>query len=223
MFGAEARVLQQVDTRDSAAGSAQRQLARRGSLVQAAGFLCAQAAILAMLLGAADRPVFAAGAVFLLVAAFEVAGGLPRAGALAGNAATAAARVLDAARPAPGLPEPANPAALPTGTALRLEGVQFGWSPDRPRVFDGLTMDIPQGARVAVLGPSGSGKSTLTALLLKVAAPQSGRILIGGTDIATCSTVPAERHCSPVSFLVCSYRFPHSDRESSAAGCARLP
>ncbi len=187
VFGAEARVLQQVDTRDSAAGSAQRQLARRGSLVQAAGFLCAQAAILAMLLGAADRPVFAAGAVFLLVAAFEVAGGLPRAGALAGNAATAAARVLDAARPAPGLPEPANPAALPTGTALRLEGVQFGWSPDRPRVFDGLTMDIPQGARVAVLGPSGSGKSTLAALLLKVAAPQSGRILIGGTDIADLS------------------------------------
>ncbi len=46
---------------------------------------------------------------------------------------------------------------------------------------------MPQGARVAVLGASGSGKSTLAALLLKVAAPQAGRILLGGVDIADLS------------------------------------
>jgi ATP-binding cassette subfamily C protein CydC len=51
-------------------------------------------------------------------------------------------------------------------------------------VLDGLTLDIPAGAHVAVLGPSGAGKSTLAALALKVAAPQGGRILLGGTDIA---------------------------------------
>jgi ATP-binding cassette subfamily C protein CydC len=43
---------------------------------------------------------------------------------------------------------------------------------------------VPQGARVALLGPSGAGKSTLAALALKVAAPQAGRILLGGVDIA---------------------------------------
>jgi ATP-binding cassette subfamily C protein CydC len=52
-------------------------------------------------------------------------------------------------------------------------------------VFDGLTMDIAQGTRVALLGPSGAGKSTLAALALKVVAPRSGHILLGGTDIAT--------------------------------------
>ena len=187
VFGAEARMLDVVKARDGEAGAAQRRLSRRGALVQAIGFLGAQAAILVMLLNAAERPVFVTAAVFLLVAAFEVAAGLPRAGALAGNAAASAARVLDAARPASGLPQPANPAPLPSGTGLRFEAVRFRWTPDRPPVFDGLTLDLPQGARVAVLGPSGSGKSTLAALLLRVAAPQSGRILIGGTDIAALS------------------------------------
>jgi ATP-binding cassette subfamily C protein CydC len=83
--------------------------------------------------------------------------------------------------------EPATPAPLPTGTSLRFEGVRFRWQPDRPELFDGLTLDVPQGARVALLGPSGSGKSTLAAMLLRVAAPQAGRILLGGVDLATLS------------------------------------
>jgi ATP-binding cassette subfamily C protein CydC len=63
--------------------------------------------------------------------------------------------------------------------------VVFAWAPDRPRVFDGLDLDLPEGARLALLGPSGTGKSTLAALLLKFAAPQQGQILLGGVDIAT--------------------------------------
>ncbi len=64
------------------------------------------------------------GAVFLVVAAFEAAGGLPRAGALAGRAAAAATRVLAAATATPAVAEPASPAPLPTGTAVRFEGVR---------------------------------------------------------------------------------------------------
>jgi ATP-binding cassette subfamily C protein CydC len=65
-----------------------------------------------------------------------------------------------------------------------LDAVSFRWQPDRSPVFEGLTLEVPQGARVALLGPSGAGKSTLAALALKVAAPQQGRVLIGGVDIA---------------------------------------
>jgi ATP-binding cassette subfamily C protein CydC len=122
---------------------------------------------------------------FLTVAAFEVASALPRAGALAGNAVAAARRVLEAAQARPAVAEPARPATMPAGHTLRFNAVRFRWQPDRPELFDGLTLEIPAGARVAVLGPSGAGKSTLAALLLKIAAPQSGQILLGGVDIAT--------------------------------------
>jgi ATP-binding cassette subfamily C protein CydC len=74
---------------------------------------------------------------------------------------------------------------LPADFALRFEAVHFRWQPDRLPVFDGLTLEVPQGARVALLGPSGAGKSTLAALALKVAAPQQGRVLLGGVDIAS--------------------------------------
>ena len=63
--------------------------------------------------------------------------------------------------------------------------MHFRWAPDRPPVFDGLTLEIPEATRVAVLGPSGAGKSTLAAMALKVVAPQQGRIRLGGVDLAS--------------------------------------
>ncbi len=110
---------------------------------------------------------------------------MPRAGVLAGHAAAAAERVLAAAEATPPVPEPEHPAAAPPGSALRFEAVRFAWQPDRRPVFDGLTVDIPQGSRVALIGPSGAGKSSLAALALKVAAPQAGRVTLGGVDVAT--------------------------------------
>ncbi len=184
VFAAEGRMLERAAVCDAAARAAQRRLAGRGSLAQAGGFLCAQAAILAILLSAGARPVFATAAVFLLVAAFEVAGGLPRAGALAGHAAAAASRVLEAASPRTSVPDPARPVELPASTALRFAGVHMRWSPDQAVLFDGLTLEVPQGARVAILGPSGSGKSTLAGLLLKLVAPCAGTIELGGVNIA---------------------------------------
>ncbi len=187
VFGAEGRIAEEIGRRDQAVGLAQARLAARASLAQSAAFLCAQSALLLMLLVADVRPVFAVGAVFLLVAAFEVAGGLSRAGTLAGHAAAAARRVLQAARPGHDVVEPATPASLPRGTSVRFDGVHFRWAPDRPELFDGLTLEVGQGSRVAILGPSGCGKSTLAAMLLKVVAPQGGRILLDGVDIAALS------------------------------------
>ena len=184
-FGAEGRMLAAVQAREATLLAIQHELAGRTALANAGAMLCGQAAILAVLIAAGTNPVAAVAAAFLVVAAFEAVGGLPRAGVLAGHAAAAAHRVLEAAEAPVPVPDPPRPAAMPAGFALRFDAVHFRWQPDRPPVFDGLTLDVPQGARVAVLGPSGAGKSTLAALALKVAAPQQGRVLLGGIDIAT--------------------------------------
>ncbi len=184
-FNAEGRMLAAVQSKEAALLSAQHAIASRGALAGAAAFLSAQAAILCVLIAAGTNPVAAVAAAFLVIAAFEAVAGLARAGVLAGHAVAAARRVLQAADQPPTVIDPVQPAPMPRGSLLRFQAVQFAWSPDRPAVFDGLTLDIPQGARVALLGPSGSGKSTLAALALKVVAPQVGRILLGGTDLAT--------------------------------------
>lgn len=183
-FAAEGRMLALVQAREAALLTAQHALSGRTAFASAAAFLCGQAAVLAVLIAAGSNPVGAVAAAFLVVAAFEAIGGLPRAGALAGHAAAAARRVLEAADTPVPVPDPATPAPVPSGTRLRFDCVGFRWQPDRALVFDGLTLDIPQGARVALLGPSGAGKSTLAALMLKVAEPQQGRVLLGDADIA---------------------------------------
>lgn len=183
-FGAEGRMLAAMQAREAGLLAAQHALARRTALAGVGAFLCGQAAILAVLLAAGGSPAGAVAAAFLVLAAFEAVGGLPRAGALAGHAAAAAHRVLEAADAPVAVPDPAAPKPIPAGFALRFEAVHFGWRPDLPAVFRGLTLEVPQGARVALLGPSGAGKSTLAALALKVAAPGEGRIRLGGVDIA---------------------------------------
>ena len=184
-FAAEGRMLAAVQAKEAALLSAQQTMASRTALAGAASFFCAQLAVLAVLIDAGARPALAVAAAFLVLAAFEAVGGLSRAGALAGYASAAAGRVMAAADVPVPVPDPADPLAMPAGTTLRFDAVEFRWQPDRPAVFEGLTLEIPQGARVALLGPSGAGKSTLAALVLKVVAPRSGRVLLRAVDIAT--------------------------------------
>jgi putative ABC transport system ATP-binding protein len=50
-----------------------------------------------------------------------------------------------------------------------------------------LTLNVPGGQRLAILGPSGSGKSTLLGLIAGLDAPSSGAVVIDGVDITTLS------------------------------------
>ena len=65
---------------------------------------------------------------------------------------------------------------------VRFEDVRFSYRADVPAVA-GLSLDVPAGTTMALVGPSGSGKSTLINLLLRFWEPQSGQITIDGHDI----------------------------------------
>lgn len=67
---------------------------------------------------------------------------------------------------------------------LRLERVTFGYAPERP-VLSAVTVDIPAGSSLAIVGESGAGKSTLLSLLAGLYPPDQGRILIDGQELGT--------------------------------------
>lgn len=71
---------------------------------------------------------------------------------------------------------------------IAIDGLHFSHAgQDRPEhgrpVFDGLSLDIEPGERVAVMAPSGVGKSTLLALIAGLAVPEAGTIRIGGETL----------------------------------------
>ncbi|WP_425358004.1 ABC transporter ATP-binding protein [Notoacmeibacter marinus] len=66
---------------------------------------------------------------------------------------------------------------------IRFEDVWFGYGKERP-VLKGLTLDVPAGDTVAIIGRSGAGKSTLITLLLRFFDLDGGRILIDGQSVA---------------------------------------
>jgi ABC-type transport system involved in Fe-S cluster assembly fused permease/ATPase subunit len=78
-----------------------------------------------------------------------------------------------------------KPGAPPLEVAkgvIRFDDVHFAYDPARP-ILRGVSFEVPQNARVAVVGPSGAGKSTIARLLYRFYDVTSGRILIDGQDV----------------------------------------
>lgn len=66
---------------------------------------------------------------------------------------------------------------------IAYEGVRY--ENNSQTILDGVSLQIPSGTSIALVGPTGCGKSTLLRLLLRFIEPTSGRILIDATDIAS--------------------------------------
>ena len=76
-----------------------------------------------------------------------------------------------------------RPVDLRTDT-IRLSGVGLSYPARGRDALSGVSMTIRPGDQITLTGPSGAGKSSLLALLLRFAEPTSGRIEVGGTDLA---------------------------------------
>jgi putative ABC transport system ATP-binding protein len=70
-----------------------------------------------------------------------------------------------------------------------LEGITkaYGSGAARVTVLGDVTLSIPSGQFVSIIGPSGSGKSTLLNLIAGLDVPTSGRVLVGGNDLGALS------------------------------------
>jgi subfamily B ATP-binding cassette protein HlyB/CyaB len=90
---------------------------------------------------------------------------------------------------------PAEPAYTPGRAAppaikgrIAFDHVSFRYKPDGRDVLSDITLEIPAGQVLGVVGRSGSGKSTLTRLVQRLFVPSQGRVLIDGVDLALVDT-----------------------------------
>jgi ATP-binding cassette subfamily C protein LapB len=85
------------------------------------------------------------------------------------------------------LPEDRTTSGLALDTPaghLTMEDVTFRYRPDRAPQLAEVTGAITPGGLTAIIGPNGGGKSTLLKVLLGLYAPEKGRVLLDGADIA---------------------------------------
>ncbi len=70
--------------------------------------------------------------------------------------------------------------------------VRFGYDPEKPVIRD-FSAEARAGQKIAIVGPTGAGKTTLVNLLMRFYEPDSGSILIDGTDISSVSRESVRR------------------------------
>lgn len=93
-----------------------------------------------------------------------------------------------------GLPAPPN-----FKSSIRFENVGFAYPESNRPALDDISLDLPAGSTVALVGSSGSGKTTLANLLPRLYKPTSGRILIDDMDAATLRLADLRQRISLVS------------------------
>jgi ATP-binding cassette, subfamily B, bacterial MsbA len=104
----------------------------------------------------------------------------------------------------------------PLRSAIEFQDIVFTYPNASSPALNGVSLAVPKGQSVAVVGRNGSGKTTLLALLERFFDPDSGRILIDGADIRTVSRTSLRRQISLVTQD--SYIFPGTIAENIAYG-----
>jgi ATP-binding cassette subfamily B protein len=129
----------------------------------------------------------------------------------------AAERIHRMLQVTPEIQSPARPVLLPpVRGAIELRDVHFAYVPDEPVLRD-VSLTIPPGQSVAIVGATGAGKSSLVSLLARNYDPQQGQILLDGLDIRrldltdlrrTVAVVPQDPIClaGTIRHNICLYR-----------------
>ena len=79
------------------------------------------------------------------------------------------------------------------GGAVTFDSVSLSSGPEAPEALDEITLDVPAGSRIALVGPSGSGETGEAALLARLYDPTEGSVSIDGADLREVD-LPSLRH-----------------------------
>ncbi|WP_332763871.1 ABC transporter ATP-binding protein [Phenylobacterium sp.] len=83
-------------------------------------------------------------------------------------------------RDAEGLAKP----VLPFERELHLDNVSFRYGPETPQVLSDVSLRIPKGSRLGIVGTTGSGKSTITDLIMGLLNASGGEIKVDGVPLS---------------------------------------
>ena len=122
-------------------------------------------------------------------------------------------------------PEPSHAPNRPTLPQLQggiaFDKVTFRYRSDGPEVLRGVSVEVPPGQVLGIVGRSGSGKSTLTKLIQRLYVPESGRVLVDGVDLAMVDPAWLRRQIGVV--LQENVLFNRSVRENIALADPSMP
>lgn len=95
----------------------------------------------------------------------------------------------------PAVTDPPGPPAVLSGARgeIALHDVHFGYRGGQP-VLAGLSLNIPAGQTVALVGSTGAGKSTIAKLIARFYDPVSGAVTLDGVDLRALTQAALRRH-----------------------------
>jgi len=173
----------------------QRQNNRLSAISSAITFLLAQITVLLALVLAAIlfKEDLLSGTdlalvVFCVLAAFELVTPLPVALQMLAKIQKAARRIRQVTEMSPTTPQHIQTLDLPERYDLQLNDVSFRYPDQQNWVLKNISLTIPQGSKIAIVGVSGSGKTTLLHLLMRYYDPDQGRILLAEHNLKQLDT-----------------------------------
>jgi ATP-binding cassette, subfamily C, bacterial CydC len=136
--------------------------------------------------------------VLLVLASFDSVSGLPGAYRAMGETLAAARRIFEIIDTKPAVTEPAREAARPTQFGIAFRHVSMRYGDTLPWALEDVSLDVPAGGSLGIVGPTGSGKTSLANVLLRFWDFQAGEVLVGGVSIRDLSGETMRGMCAVV-------------------------
>jgi ABC-type multidrug transport system fused ATPase/permease subunit len=108
----------------------------------------------------------------------------------------------------------------PHRISIQFEDICFTYPEAGRPALEAVSLAIPAGERLALVGPNGSGKTTLVSLLPRLLEPESGRVLIDGVNIATVNLRSLRQQIGVVTQETVLFRGTVAENIGFGSGCA---